>query len=87
MRLLDAVAAPGTSASLDRAAGSRPGAASVPVTGDGSLDRLIPALRADRIEVTELALHLPSLDEVFHSLTGRTTADELPGRTKTEELV
>jgi oleandomycin transport system ATP-binding protein len=77
VRLLDAVAASGTAASLDEAAGSRPGAASVPVTGDKSLDKLIPALRADRIEVTELGLHLPSLDEVFHALTGRTEAKEL----------
>jgi oleandomycin transport system ATP-binding protein len=77
LRLLDLVAAAGTSASLDEAAGSRPGAASVPVTSDGALDKLIPALRADRIEVTELALRLPSLDEVFHALTGRTKAEEL----------
>jgi len=26
--------------------------------------------------VTELSLHLPSLDEVFLTLTGRTTVDE-----------
>ncbi|MEU4619426.1 ATP-binding cassette domain-containing protein [Actinoplanes sp. NPDC023801] len=77
VRLLDAAAAPGTAASLDESAGSRPGAASVPVTGDEVLDKLIPALRADRIEVTELGLHLPSLDEVFHALTARTEAKEL----------
>jgi oleandomycin transport system ATP-binding protein len=75
LRVLGLVAAAGTSASLD--AGARPGAASVPVTSDEVLDKLIPALRADRIEVTELALHLPSLDEVFHALTGRTKAEEL----------
>jgi oleandomycin transport system ATP-binding protein len=28
------------------------------------------------IAVTELSLHLPSLDEVFFSLTGRPTATE-----------
>jgi oleandomycin transport system ATP-binding protein len=77
LRVLGLVAAAGTSASLDEAAGARPGAASVPVTSDEVLDKLIPALRADRIEVTELALHLPSLDEVFHALTGRTKAEEL----------
>ncbi|MEU8657663.1 ATP-binding cassette domain-containing protein [Actinoplanes philippinensis] len=77
LRLLDLVAAPGTSASLDESAGSRPGAVSAPVTSDESLDKLIPALRGERIEVTELALHLPSLDEVFHALTGRTKAEEL----------
>ncbi|KHD76384.1 daunorubicin resistance protein DrrA family ABC transporter ATP-binding protein [Actinoplanes utahensis] len=77
LRLLDLVAAPGTSASLDEAAGARPGAASVPVSGDEALDKLIPALRADRVEVTELALHLPSLDEVFHALTGRVKKEQL----------
>ncbi|GID57222.1 ATP-binding cassette domain-containing protein [Actinoplanes couchii] len=77
LRLLDLVAAAGTTASRDENAGSRAGAASVPVTGDEALDKLIPALRADRIEVTELALHLPSLDEVFHVLTGRTKKEEL----------
>ncbi|GIE38910.1 daunorubicin resistance protein DrrA family ABC transporter ATP-binding protein [Actinoplanes lobatus] len=77
LRLLDLVAAPGTAASIDEAAGSRPGAASVPVSSDEALDKLIPALRADRVEVTELALHLPSLDEVFHALTGRVRTEEL----------
>ncbi len=77
VRLLDLVAAPGTSADLDEAAGSRPGAASVPVVSDEALDKLIPALRGERVEVTELALHLPSLDEVFHVLTGRAKAEEL----------
>ena len=76
LRLLDLVAAPGTGASLDEDAGARPGAASAPVSGDGALDKLIPALRADHIEVTELALHLPSLDEVFHALTGRVTKEQ-----------
>ena len=69
LAVLDAVAAPGTSASLDVAAGSRQGSASVPVTGDTALDDAFPALRRAGIEVTELALHLPSLDEVFHALT------------------
>ena len=69
LRVLDAVAAPGTSASTDPAAGARPGAVSVPVTGDTVLDEAVPALRRAGVEVTELALHLPSLDEVFHALT------------------
>jgi len=77
LRLLDLVAAPGTTANLDEAAGARPGAASAPVSSDSALDKLIPALRADGIEVTELALHLPSLDEVFHTLTGRVKKEEL----------
>jgi oleandomycin transport system ATP-binding protein len=69
LRVLDAVAAQGTSASADTAAGARPGAVSVPVTDDYVLDEAVPALRRAGVEVTELALHLPSLDEVFHALT------------------
>jgi len=41
----------------------------VPVTGDAALDEVVPALRRAGVEVTELALQLPSLDEVFHALT------------------
>ncbi|MEV6493243.1 daunorubicin/doxorubicin resistance ABC transporter ATP-binding protein DrrA, partial [Actinoplanes sp. NPDC051633] len=77
LRVLDKVAAPGTSASTDTAAGARPGAVSVPVTGDTALDDAVPALRQAGVEVTELALHLPSLDEVFHSLTDGTPRKEL----------
>jgi oleandomycin transport system ATP-binding protein len=69
LRILDAVAAPGTSAAPDSTAGARPGAASVPVTGDTVLDVTVPALRGAGIEVNDLGLHLPSLDEVFHALT------------------
>jgi oleandomycin transport system ATP-binding protein len=76
LRILDAVAAPGTTAAPDTSAGSRPGAASVPVSGDLALDEVIPALRHAGVEVTEFALHLPSLDEVFHTLTGDTTKKE-----------
>ncbi|MEU4422583.1 ATP-binding cassette domain-containing protein [Actinoplanes sp. NPDC024001] len=77
LRLLDAVAAPGTTAARDEAAGSRPGAASVPVSSDAALGDVVPQLRHIGVEVTELALHLPSLDEVFHTLTGKTKAEEL----------
>jgi oleandomycin transport system ATP-binding protein len=69
MRILDAVAAPGTSASGDTAAGARPGAVSVPVKADTAIDEALPALRRAGIEFSDLGLHLPSLDEVFHSLT------------------
>jgi oleandomycin transport system ATP-binding protein len=48
------------------------GAVSVPVTGDAVLSDVVPRLRAAGIAVTELSLHLPSLDEVFFTLTGRT---------------
>jgi oleandomycin transport system ATP-binding protein len=82
MRILDAVAAPGKSASADPAAGARPGVVSVPVTTDTAIDEALPALRRAGVEFSDLALHLPSLDEVFHALTEgtadtRTTANEL----------
>jgi oleandomycin transport system ATP-binding protein len=43
------------------------------VTGDAALAELVAALVRAGVEVTELALHLPSLDEVFLSLTGAPT--------------
>jgi oleandomycin transport system ATP-binding protein len=43
----------------------------------------VPALRRAGVEVTELALHLPGLDEVFHALTDGT----VDVRAKAEELV
>jgi oleandomycin transport system ATP-binding protein len=45
------------------------GAVSVPVTGDAVLGDVVPRLAAAGIAVTELSLHLPSLDEVFFTLT------------------
>ncbi len=69
LRVLDQVAAKGTSASAEGGAGSRPGAASVPVADDRAIDEAVPALRRAGVEFTELGLHLPSLDEVFHALT------------------
>jgi len=82
MRVLDAVAAPGKTASADTAAGARPGAVSVPVSGDSALDEALPALRRAGIEFSDLGLHLPSLDEVFHTLTAGTAE-----MTKQDELV
>jgi oleandomycin transport system ATP-binding protein len=84
--LLDAVAAPGTAASTEAGAASRPGAGSVPVSGDGVLAGIAVALAEAGIEVTELALQLPSLDEVFHTLTARGAT---PGTAavRTKELV
>jgi oleandomycin transport system ATP-binding protein len=86
LRVLEAVAAPGTVASADAGAGGRPGAVSVPVADDTALDQAIPALRRAGVEFTEVALHLPSLDEVFHSLTDGTS--KTAGTTaKEDELV
>jgi len=82
LRVLDAVAAPGTSASAETAAGARPGAVSVPVASDLALDEAVPALRRAGVEVIDFGLHLPSLDEVFHALTEGT-----PAPTKENELV
>jgi oleandomycin transport system ATP-binding protein len=56
-------------------AGARPdlsrGAVSVPVSGDDVLGDAVYRLGEAGIAVTELSLHLPSLDEVFFNLTGR----------------
>ncbi|HYU67365.1 MAG TPA: ATP-binding cassette domain-containing protein, partial [Jatrophihabitantaceae bacterium] len=49
------------------------GVLSVPVEGDAALASAVHRLSAAGITVTELSLHLPSLDEVFFTLTGRHT--------------
>jgi len=49
------------------------GVVSVPVSGDGVLGPVVGRLEAAGIAVTELSLRLPSLDEVFFTLTGRPT--------------
>ena len=43
---------------------------SIAVAGDAALTTLVGALAKERISVSELSLRLPSLDEVFYSLTG-----------------
>jgi len=43
---------------------------SVSVSGDAALTTLVGALAKEKIAVSELSLRLPSLDEVFYSLTG-----------------
>lgn len=48
---------------------------SVPVLDDTVLGTVVSTLAAERITVAELSLRLPSLDEVFYSLTGSTTAE------------
>ena len=54
-----------------------PGLLSVPVDDAQALPAVISGLAAERIEVTELALRLASLDEVFMALTGH-AAEENP---------
>ncbi|HEY6745624.1 MAG TPA: ATP-binding cassette domain-containing protein [Mycobacteriales bacterium] len=48
----------------------RRGVLQVPVLGDDALTTAVARLAADGIAVTELALKLPGLDEVFAALTG-----------------
>jgi oleandomycin transport system ATP-binding protein len=62
----------------------RKGVLAVPVQGDEALTATVARLATAGIGVTELSLHLPSLDEVFFSLTGRTASDD--DTTKTEEV-
>jgi oleandomycin transport system ATP-binding protein len=54
----------------------RPGVLSVPVATDEALARTVSALDVAGVRVTELSLHLPSLEEVFFTLTGRTMTDD-----------
>jgi len=54
-----------------------PDLVSVPVSGDAALTTVVAALAAEHIAVTELSLRLPSLDEVFYSLTGHTEETEV----------
>jgi oleandomycin transport system ATP-binding protein len=52
---------------------------SVPVNDDSALTTVVAALAAEGITVSELSLRLPSLDEVFYSLTGQPHADTTEG--------
>jgi oleandomycin transport system ATP-binding protein len=55
-------------------ASPRRGVLSVPVSDDAAMTEAVARLGAARIAVTELSLHLPSLDDVFFTLIGRTAA-------------
>ena len=55
-----------------------PGLLSVPVDDAQVLPVVVSALEAGQIEVTELALRLASLDEVFMALTGHTAEEGTP---------
>jgi oleandomycin transport system ATP-binding protein len=52
------------------------GLLSAAVTSDEALTKAVARLGSAGIAVTELSLHLPSLDEVFFSLTGTRTSTE-----------
>jgi oleandomycin transport system ATP-binding protein len=60
----------------NKAESPRTGVVSAPVKDDGALTEVVARLSAAGIGVTELSLHLPSLDEVFFSLVGRRVGDE-----------
>jgi oleandomycin transport system ATP-binding protein len=49
---------------------------SVPVADGDAMTIVVVALAAEHIAVSELSLRLPSLDEVFYSLTGSSTSEE-----------
>ena len=51
------------------------GAVTIKVDGDEMLPAAVSALRAAGISVDEFSLHLPSLDEVFFTLTGTRSHD------------
>jgi oleandomycin transport system ATP-binding protein len=48
----------------------------VPVADETAMTHVVAALAAEKIVVSELSLRLPSLDEVFYSLTGTTKREE-----------
>jgi oleandomycin transport system ATP-binding protein len=52
------------------------GTVTVRVDGDGVLPDVVARLRAAGIAVEEFSLHLPSLDEVFFTLTGTRSHDD-----------
>jgi oleandomycin transport system ATP-binding protein len=70
-------AATGTRAEI-----SQRGTVTAPTSGDAALARVVATLDAHGIEVTELSLHLPSLDEVFAVLT----RGDRPQQTELEQV-
>ncbi|GIG21231.1 daunorubicin resistance protein DrrA family ABC transporter ATP-binding protein [Cellulomonas chitinilytica] len=60
----------------------RKGVLAVPVSNDEAMTATVARLAAAGIAVTELSLHLPSLDEVFFTLTGRTASEDDTTTTK-----
>ena len=56
---------------------TRKGVLAVPVSGDEALTEAVARLATAGIAVTELSMHLPSLDEVFFTLTGK-AKEEVP---------
>ncbi|MDT0341352.1 ATP-binding cassette domain-containing protein [Streptomyces litchfieldiae] len=89
VRPLDPGRLPHVAALLARVTGTRPGSPgrgvlAVPVEGDAVLAPLVAKLAEERIEVMELSLRLPSLDEVFYALTGEETVPAEETENETE---
>jgi oleandomycin transport system ATP-binding protein len=61
-----------------KAESPRTGVVSAQVLDDSALTEVVARLSAAGIGVTELSLHLPSLDEVFFTLVGRRAGDDRP---------
>ena len=66
---------------LNRISGSTPqpigrGGLAVPVADEAALPAVVSRLNEAGIAITELSLHLPSLDEVFMTLTGHRSEEE-----------
>ncbi|GAA3412088.1 ATP-binding cassette domain-containing protein [Streptosporangium vulgare] len=74
-RLADAAAIVGAVAGRVPESPAR-GVLTVPVDGDTAFTEVVRRLDREGIGVTELSLRLPSLDEVFFTLTGRHTTEE-----------
>jgi oleandomycin transport system ATP-binding protein len=73
-RLTETATILGAVSSAGAAEELRKGVLSVPVSDDAAMSATVARLAAAGIGVTELSLHLPSLDEVFFTLTGRTSS-------------
>jgi oleandomycin transport system ATP-binding protein len=82
VRPVDEARLPDVSRVLTAVSGAAPesprrGVLQVPVRGDEALTEAVARFAAEGIAVTELALKLPGLDEVFAALTGApTTSDD-----------
>jgi oleandomycin transport system ATP-binding protein len=60
------------------------GTVSVPVPSEALLGAVFDRLTTQGIAVSELAVRLPSLDDVFFALTGHGAEDETPTDTRQE---
>ncbi|PVU84132.1 daunorubicin/doxorubicin resistance ABC transporter ATP-binding protein DrrA [Cellulomonas sp. WB94] len=84
-RLAETAAILGRVSTAGAADEPRRGVLAVPVSDDTALGATVERLASAGIGVTELALHLPSLDDVFFSLTGRPQHDDESATPTTKE--